>query len=97
MGENLPCIGHLFLGVPVGLDFIFSFIGREGAHVAPDDDDNDDYEVADDATEDNQDEIHNGDPLVHVAAAVANDDPEIVDTVLALVALAEDDYTQSNR
>ena len=58
----------VFLCVPVGLDFMFSFIGRGGAHVAPNDDN-----VADNAPENNQDEIHNGDPLVQdVAAAVAN-------------------------
>ena len=137
----LAILSMVFLAVPVGLDFIFSFIGREGAHVAHDDnddreddkrsvsqeqlepeadcdnikdDDNNDLEkdedlsariskyfspkyqaekkaeesgnpslayvapnddnVADDATEDNQDEIHNGSPLVQdVAASVANE------------------------
>ena len=144
----LAIFSMVFLAVPVGLDFIFSFIGREGAHVAHDDnndrevhesidteddkrsvsqeqlepeadgdnikdDDNNNVEKDEDlsarisrylspkyqaekkaeesgnpslayvapnddnvadATEDNQDEIHNGSPLVQdVAASVANE------------------------
>jgi len=100
----LAIISLVFLGVPVGLDFMFSFIGRNGAHVAPNDDN-----VADNAPENNQDEIHNGDPLVlDVAAAVANElnqneqgvivvRDEVVDAALALTALAEDSYTPPNR